>query len=68
MLYAITHRTRLGYSHPISESVMEVRVSPRTDTRQVLRQFDIVVTPAAKANQHVDWLGNTVHHFSVLGI
>lgn len=68
MLFSISHRTRLDYSEPISESVMEVRAMPRTDDRQVLRQFDITVTPSAKANYHSDWLGNTVHQFSVLGV
>jgi transglutaminase-like putative cysteine protease len=68
MLYSITHKTKLDYSQPISESVVEVRVMPRTDDRQVLRQFDIMVTPTCKANYHTDWLGNTVHQFSVTGI
>jgi transglutaminase-like putative cysteine protease len=68
MIYSITHRTRLDYSKPISESVMEVRAMPRSDERQVLRQFDISVAPAARANCHSDWLGNTVHQFSVLGV
>lgn len=68
MLYSITHRTQLDYSQPISESVMEVRAMPRTDERQVLRQFEIAVTPNAKASHHTDWLCNTVHQFSVLGV
>ena len=68
MLYSITHRTRLDYSQPITESVMEVRAMPRSDERQVLRQFDISVTPDTKANHHSDWLNNTVHQFSVLGM
>jgi transglutaminase-like putative cysteine protease len=68
MLFSISHRTKLDYSQPISESVMEVRALPRNDARQVLRQFDITVTPNAKATHHVDWLGNTVHQFSVLGV
>ena len=68
MLYSITHRTRLDYSCPISESVMEVRLSPRTDEHQVLRQFSLTVTPAAKVTHHDDWLGYTVHQFSVLGV
>jgi transglutaminase-like putative cysteine protease len=68
MLYSITHCTRLEYSHPISESVMEVRTMPRSDERQILRQFEIAVTPNAKASHHSDWLGNTVHQFSVLGV
>ncbi len=68
MLYSIAHRTSLDYSKPISESVMEVRAMPRTDERQVLRQFDISVSPKAKASYHSDWLGNTVHQFSLLGV
>ena len=68
MIFSINHRTRLDYSMPISESVMEVRAMPRTDERQVLRQFDIAVSPNAKASHHTDWLNNTVHQFSVLGV
>ena len=68
MLYSVNHRTKLSYSHPISESVMEVRAMPRTDDRQVLRDFEITVAPHAQASHHVDWLGNTVHQFSVLGV
>ena len=68
MLYSVCHTTKLEYSDSISESVMEVRAMPRTDARQVLRQFDISVTPAAKASHHSDWLGNTVHQFSILGV
>ncbi len=65
MLFSISHRTKLSYSEPISESVMEVRVMPRTDDRQVLRSFDIQAMPGAKACQHTDWLGNCVHQFSL---
>lgn len=67
MLHSIIHKTTLDYSCPISESVMEVRARPRTDERQVLRQFQLTVTPSAKTCDHSDWLGNTVHQFSVLG-
>jgi len=66
MLFSISHHTKLNYSEPISESVMEVRVMPRTDDRQVLRQFAIKVTPDIKAFHHTDWLGNAVHQFSVI--
>jgi transglutaminase-like putative cysteine protease len=68
MLFSVNHRTKLSYSHAISESVMEVRAMPRTDERQVLRHFEIAVLPHAQASHHVDWLGNTVHQFSVLGV
>jgi transglutaminase-like putative cysteine protease len=65
MLFSISHRTKLNYSDPISESVMEVRAMPRTDERQVLRWFDIEATPSAKACQYIDWLGNAVHQFAL---
>lgn len=68
MLYSVTHRTQLEYSQSIAESVMEVRAMPRTDERQVLRHFDITVSPSAKASYHTDWLGNTVHQFSALAV
>ncbi len=67
MLLSITHRTQLDYAQPITESVMEVRARPRLSEQQVLRQFDISIQPYAKASHHEDWLGNTVHQFSVLG-
>ena len=68
MLFSISHHTKLNYSESISESVMEVRAMPRTDERQVLRQFAIKVTPDAKACHHTDWLGNAVHQFSILNL
>ena len=68
MLFTITHITKLGYSHEISESVMEVRAMPRIDERQVLRQFELTVSPNAKTSHHKDWLENTVHQFSVLSV
>jgi transglutaminase-like putative cysteine protease len=68
MLLTITHQTKLSYSHAISESVMEVRAMPRVDQRQVLRHFELNVTPNARTTHHKDWLENTVHQFSVLGI
>lgn len=65
MLFSISHRTKLNYSEPISESVMEVRSMPRTDDRQVLRWFDIEATPNVQACHHTDWLGNAVHQFAL---
>ncbi len=68
MLYSIAHRTKLNYSDNISESVMELRTMPHTDERQALRQFNLKINPTAKICDHLDWLGNAVRHFSVLGI
>jgi transglutaminase-like putative cysteine protease len=66
MLYEIQHRTELTYSTPISESVMEVRLTPRSDPHQTLRRFHIAVGPDARVLHHTDWQGNTVHQFSVV--
>jgi len=66
MLLSIKHKTGLKYSEITLESVMEMRVHPRIDERQVVRQFDVSVSPESRAAFHVDWLGNTVHQFSLL--
>jgi transglutaminase-like putative cysteine protease len=66
MLFEIQHRTELTYSQPISESVMEVRLTPRSDGQQTLRHFTIAVGPDAKVSTHVDWQGNSVHQFSII--
>ncbi len=66
MLFSIEHRTGLRYSEMTLESVMEMRVHPRVDERQVVRQFDVSVSPESRVVFHVDWLGNTVHQFSLL--
>ncbi len=66
MLLTIKHRTSLKYSEMTQESVMEMRMHPRVDERQVVRQFDVSVNPDSRIASHVDWLGNTVHQFSLL--
>jgi transglutaminase-like putative cysteine protease len=66
MLFEIQHRTELTYSQPISESVIEVRLTPRSDPNQTLRRFHIAVGPDARVANHTDWQGNTVHQFSVV--
>jgi transglutaminase-like putative cysteine protease len=66
MLFEIQHRTELTYSQQISESVMEVRLTPRSDGNQTLRRFHIAVGPDSRVSSHVDWQGNTVHQFSVV--
>lgn len=66
MLLSIRHKTWLKYSETTVESVMEMRVHPRIDDRQGVRQFDVTVNPESRVAFHVDWLGNTVHQFSLL--
>lgn len=66
MLLSIRHRTELTYSARISETMMELRMAPRSDGHQTLRGFGLAVGPGASLFEHVDWLGNRVHAFSVV--
>lgn len=65
MYYSITHRTRFRYSAPISESITEIQMQPRTEYGQRCLQFNLKMTPRAHLNQYTDPLGNTVHYFDI---
>jgi transglutaminase-like putative cysteine protease len=65
--YSVRHVTRFAYSVPISESIMEVRMQPRTDGSQHCLRFDLSTTPRARPFTYRDFTGNTVHHFDVPG-
>lgn len=66
MLLSIRHLTELAYSQRISETVMEIRMTPRTDAHQTMRGSRIEVGPSAPLMELDDWLGNRVHHFSIV--
>ena len=65
MLLKLTHTTDLTYSDLISESVMELRMAPRQESDQHRLSFTLAIGPAAQAMSYFDWLGNTVHAFSI---
>src|SRR5581483_7544082 len=65
MLLKTTHQTHLTYSDFISESVMELRVAPRQEQDQHRLSFDLALGPQASVTSYFDWLGNTVHAFTV---
>src|SRR3982751_2019508 len=65
MLLKITHQTDLTYSDFISESVMELRVAPRQEQDQHRLSFDLALGPPATVTSYFDWLGNTVHAYTV---
>jgi transglutaminase-like putative cysteine protease len=67
MFYSIRHITKFQYSGPVSESLMEVRLHPRTELNQRCLSFQLSVSPRARATSYRDYLGNTVHHFDVPG-
>jgi len=61
MRIAVEHRTRLAYSVDVVESVMDVRVGPRTDEHQRWIAFDLRVEPAASTRRYNDGFGNAAH-------
>lgn len=65
MLLGIQHQTILTYAARIRESVLELRVTPRSDKNQTLRAFNLKVGPEVPVFTHRDWNDNQVHHFSV---
>jgi transglutaminase-like putative cysteine protease len=65
MFYAIRHFTQFRYDSPVSESLMEVRMHPRTEGPQRCLSFQLSVDPRAQVNSYRDYLGNGVHHFDV---
>jgi transglutaminase-like putative cysteine protease len=67
MNYTIRHTTRFRYSAPITQSVMEVYMQPRTEGFQRCLSFHLNVTPHATVMSHQDFLGNMVHHFDIPG-
>ncbi len=68
MLIGIEHTTELRYSGLISETVMELRMAPRQEANQQRLSFDLAVGPTCLIRSYFDWLGNTVHAFSVNGL
>jgi transglutaminase-like putative cysteine protease len=67
MFYSIRHITRFHYTAPVNESVMEVRMRPRSDSDQRCLHFVLTVNPKAHVSLYRDHLGNTIHHFDVPG-
>src|SRR5579862_2209171 len=65
MLLKLVHQTDLTYSELISESVMELRMAPRQEQDQHRLSFTLAIGPPAAAVSYFDWLGNTVHAFTV---
>jgi len=65
MLYAIRHFTRYRYSHLVWQSMMEVRMHPRSEGNQRCFVFQLSVNPRARIFAYTDSYGNLVHHFDL---
>jgi transglutaminase-like putative cysteine protease len=67
VIYSVRHTTTFRYEPAVRESVMEVRMQPRSDGAQHCLSFELDVSPAANILQYRDFAGNTVHHFDIAG-
>ena len=67
MFYSIRHLTKFLYTTPVSESMMETRMHPRSDERQRCLTFHLSVSPRCRVFSYRDHLGNQVHHFDIPG-
>lgn len=67
MTYLVRHVTSFSYEPAVGESVMEVRLQPRSDTRQRCLTSALYVNPPANVMVYRDFYGNAVHHFDIPG-
>ncbi len=65
MLLEIEHHMCFTYDQFVRESHMELRIEPRSQTEQTLHEFHLALGPPTRITRHEDWMGNTVHWFSI---
>jgi transglutaminase-like putative cysteine protease len=63
----IRHISRFRYDAPVSESVMEARLHPRTEPGQRCLAFTLAVEPEAARFEYRDYLHNIIHAFDIPG-
>ena len=65
-LLRIDHTTRLKYSEPAAESVIELRMSPPSTDDQTVLGFKLRTSPPARLTTYRDGFGNRVDLFNLL--
>src|ERR1700726_4030115 len=65
MFYAIRHFTSYRYSRSVWQSMMEVRMHPRSEGNQRCFVFQLSVNPRARIFGYTDSYGNLGHHFDL---
>jgi transglutaminase-like putative cysteine protease len=65
--YFVRHLTKFVYGRSVSESAMEVRMHPRSDSNQRCLSFSLSVSPRCRVFTYRDHLGNHIHHFDIPG-
>jgi transglutaminase-like putative cysteine protease len=66
-IYSIKHLTSFRYTPAVGETLMEVRLQPRSDTQQRCIAFSLDVNPHTTVMTYRDFYGNAVHHFDIPG-
>ena len=65
MLLRVNHETKLSYSAPVSETVFEVRMGPKSDEDQTALGYRLRVAPSAPVTAYRDGFGNRVDLFNL---
>jgi transglutaminase-like putative cysteine protease len=65
MYYTIRHTTRFRYKASISESIMEVRIQPRSEGNQHCLDFQLHTNPRSHIMNYRGEFGNRVNHFDI---
>ena len=60
MYYSIRHLTKFLYSNPVSESMMETWMHPRSDQNQRCLTFHLSVSPRCRVFSYRDHLANQI--------
>jgi transglutaminase-like putative cysteine protease len=66
MLLRIQHETRLSYSEPVTETMLEVRMGPPSTEDQANLGFRLVLAPSAFVTVYSDGFGNRVDMFNIM--
>jgi transglutaminase-like putative cysteine protease len=64
--FEIEHTTRFAYTGPITETMMELRLTPLDGRGQRLLEFALRISPRVKLETYRDGYGNLVHYFNLL--
>lgn len=58
---SVRHVTEYNYEKPVRASYNEIRVTPRSGSRQVVLDARVEVIPGGSLRQYVDYFGSVVH-------
>ena len=65
MLIRIEHETTLSYTEPVTDAVIEVRMSPPSNDDQTVSGYRLKVSPQVPTISYLDGFGNRVDMFNV---